>query len=63
MSENKPAMDPEAILATLDQITKTIEVLAGAVTRLQRHIQANIPKPEVTRSNGEVSNSEKKLLH
>jgi hypothetical protein len=63
MSDNKSTMDPEAMLATLDQITKTIEVLAGAVTRLQRHVQANMPKAEVAHTQSDTDGNGKKMLH
>lgn len=64
MSDNKPAaMDPEAMLATLDQITKTIDVLANAVNRLQRHVQANMPKPDATTTKNLSNSDGKKMLH
>ena len=44
MSNKKPAMDPETVLVTLDQINQTIEVLSSVVGRLQRYVQTHMPQ-------------------
>ena len=65
MQDKKPGMDPETVLATLNQVTQTIEVLSGVVARLQKYVQAHTPPPvtEKTVAVKETAVSEKKLLH
>jgi len=63
---NKPPMDPETVLITLDQINQTIEVLSGVVGRLQRYVQTHVPQQpqgELPFSATEHSNTHKKSFH
>jgi hypothetical protein len=66
MQNNKPGMDPEVVMATLNQVTQTIEVLTSVVARLQKYVQAHVPQPaaaEQTIPAEDVVASSKKLLH
>ncbi len=64
---NKPPMDPETVLITLDQINQTIEVLSSVVGRLQRYVQTHMPQQpqsELPFAAAEPpSNGSKKALH
>lgn len=46
MSAKRPAMDPEIVLITIDQIHQTVEVLSAAVSRLQYYVQTHTPPPQ-----------------
>lgn len=66
MSNQKPSMDPETILITLDQVNQTIEVLSNVVTRLQRYVQTHMPQQpqnELPFAAGEAVEGNKKALH
>lgn len=65
MSDQKPPMDPETVLITLDQITQTIEVLTGVVGRLQRYVQTHLPQQPQNELpfSADSTTSNKKSLH
>lgn len=63
MSNQKPAIDPETVLATLNQVTQTIEVLSGVVARLQKYVQANMPSPPSGGVNTLSDEARKKMVH
>jgi hypothetical protein len=41
MQNDKPGMDPEAMLSTLHQMTQTINTLSETLTRLEKYVQAH----------------------
>jgi hypothetical protein len=64
MSNQKPAIDPETVLATLNQVTQTIEVLSSVVARLQKYVQTNMPAPNGLAASAEnTSELRKKMVH
>ncbi|HQQ63851.1 MAG TPA: hypothetical protein PLF22_09785 [Pseudomonadales bacterium] len=64
MSNQKPAIDPETVLATLNQVTQTIEVLSSVVARLQKYVQTNMPAPtELASPVDHSAETRKKMVH
>ena len=45
MSNNKPALNPQTVLATLNEVSQTLEELTSTVSRLQKFVQQHLPQP------------------
>ncbi len=63
MQSKKHSMDPDAVLATLQQMSQTIQSLSGTIARLEKYVQAHAGQHAQPDTASNAAGTNKKLLH
>lgn len=64
MQGKKQGMDPDAVLATLQQMTRTIQTLSGTIARLEKYVQSHaVQQAQIADVASGAAADGKKLLH